>query len=132
MSRLKNFKNLILSVLALSLSGVISSCQHQMKEYYEEPEWLKGSIYEILQERGEYDLFLQGVDTCQYTALLKGRSILTVMAPTDSSLSAYLQKHYGCADWSLVPADEVKKLIGDKSVRKLIFVPGRLVNIVVG
>lgn len=112
MSRLKNFKNLILSVLALSLSGVFSSCQHQMKEYYEEPEWLKGSIYEILQERGEYDLFLQGVDTCQYTALLKGRSILTVMAPTDSSLSAYLQKHYGCTDWSLVPVDEVKKLIG--------------------
>ena len=28
--------------------------------------------------------------------------------------------------------DEVKKLIGDKTVRKLIFVPGRLVNIVVG
>ena len=28
--------------------------------------------------------------------------------------------------------DEVKKLIGDKSVKKLIFVPGRLVNIVVG
>ncbi|MBO4297254.1 MAG: class I tRNA ligase family protein, partial [Clostridia bacterium] len=27
--------------------------------------------------------------------------------------------------------DEVKKLIGDKSVKKLVFVPGRLVNIVV-
>ena len=27
--------------------------------------------------------------------------------------------------------DEVKKLIGDKPVKKLIFVPGRLVNIVV-
>jgi leucyl-tRNA synthetase len=28
--------------------------------------------------------------------------------------------------------DEVKKLIDGKTVRKLIFVPGRLVNIVVG
>ena len=28
--------------------------------------------------------------------------------------------------------DEVKKLIGDKSIKKLVFVPGRLVNIVVG
>ena len=27
--------------------------------------------------------------------------------------------------------DEVKKLIGDKPVKKLIFVPGRLVNIVI-
>ena len=27
--------------------------------------------------------------------------------------------------------DEVKKLVGDKPVKKLIFVPGRLVNIVI-
>ena len=28
--------------------------------------------------------------------------------------------------------DEVKKLIGDKALKKLVFVPGRLVNLVVG
>lgn len=109
----KVFKSKVLISLLLSVFMLsVSSCQQQMREYYEEPEWIKGSIYEILQERGDYELFLQGVDTCQYTALLQGRSILTVMAPTDSSLSVYLQKHYGCSDWSNVPVDEVKKLIG--------------------
>ena len=28
--------------------------------------------------------------------------------------------------------DEIRKLVGDKTVRKFVFVPGRLVNIVVG
>ncbi len=111
MSCFKWFKTLILGAFVLS-ACLFSSCQYQMKEYYEEPEWIKGSIYEILQDRGNYRLFLQGVDTCQYTALLKGRSILTVMAPDDASLSDYLLEHYGCGDWSGVPADEVKKLIG--------------------
>lgn len=111
MNHLKIVKNLILTAMMLPAIW-FSSCQNPMKEYYEEPEWIKGSIYEILQERGNYDLFLEGVDTCQYTALLKGRSILTVMAPSDSSLSAYLQANYGSPDWSAVPADEVKKLIG--------------------
>ena len=36
----------------------------------------------------------------------------------------------GAADY-FAECDEVKKLVGDKPVKKLVFVPGRLVNIVV-
>ena len=33
---------------------------------------------------------------------------------------------------SLRGNEQVKKLVGDKQIRKLIYVPGRLVNVVVG
>ncbi len=92
--------------------GIFSSCQRPMKEYYEEPEWLKGSIYEILSEKGNYQLFLQGVDLCHYTGLLQGRSILTVMAPDDEAMKTYLMAQYGTSDLTSVPLAEVKKLIG--------------------
>ena len=36
----------------------------------------------------------------------------------------------GAADY-FAGCDEVKKLVGDKPVKKLVFVPGRLVNIVI-
>jgi uncharacterized surface protein with fasciclin (FAS1) repeats len=83
-----------------------------MKDYYEEPSWLKGSIYEVLQDRGNYTLFLQAVDRCDYTAILSGRSILTVMAPDDASMRSYLTENYGTESVDDVPLDELKKLIG--------------------
>ena len=95
-----------------SLAGLTVSCQEDMKDYYEEPNWLKGSIYEILEDNGNYSLFLKGVDLCDYTDLLKGRSILTVMAPDDASMSSYLQTNYGTTDLEALPLSEVKKLIG--------------------
>lgn len=92
--------------------SIMTSCQYEMKQYYQEPEWIKGSIYEILREQGDYSIFLQGVDTCQYTPLLEGRSILTVMAPKDSAMRAYLKLHYQTEDLAQLPLAEVKKLIG--------------------
>ncbi len=89
-----------------------SSCQDKMKDYYEEPDWIKGSIYEILEERGDYSLFLSAVDRCEYTSLLKGRAILTVMAPNDASMNSYLQANYGTTKVEDIPVGELKKLVG--------------------
>ena len=99
--------------LPVLLAGaVFAACQSEMMDYYEEPDWIKGSIYEILEADGCYTQFLRGVDTCGYTSLLRGRSILTVMAPTDSSMVVYLKANYQADDISQLPAAEVKKLIG--------------------
>ncbi|MBP5170643.1 MAG: fasciclin domain-containing protein, partial [Bacteroidales bacterium] len=83
-----------------------------MMRYYDEPDWIKGSLYEILQDKGNYTLFLQGVDSCGYTALLQGRSILTVMAPDDAAMRTWLQNRYGTTDIASLPKAELKKLIG--------------------
>ena len=58
----QKFKRIQSYLGALCIPLVLSSCQDDMKEYYEEPDWIKGSIYEILQEDGNYDIFLSGVD----------------------------------------------------------------------
>ena len=39
----------------------LQSCQdNKMQKYYEEPDWLKGSICEVLADRDEYSIFLKG------------------------------------------------------------------------
>ena len=49
--------------ILIGLSLLFASCQEKnMMEYFEEPSWLRGSIYEELQSSGNYTLFLKGVD----------------------------------------------------------------------
>jgi len=81
-------------------------------DYYKTPDWLKGSIYEVLKERGNYTIFLKGVDLANMKAMVDGKSILTVMAPTDDAFTAYLDKYYGGKKIEDLPVDEVSKLIG--------------------
>ena len=103
-----------IACLLAVMAGVasVSSCQEDMKDYYEEPSWIKGSIYEILEDDGNYKTFLKGAEIAGWDVLLKGRAILTVMAPDDASMNSYLQEHYGTTDISQLPVSEVKKLIG--------------------
>jgi len=83
-----------------------------MELYYQEPDWLKGSIYEVLQERGDYSIFLKGIELAGFKSIVNGKSILTVMAPTDSAFNAYLEGHYGGKSIEELPRAELKKLIG--------------------
>lgn len=88
------------------------ACQDKMDIYYQEPDWLKGSIYEVLQERGDYSVFLKGVELAGFKSIVNGKSILTVMAPADSTFTAYLEQHYEGKSIEELPLSEVKKLIG--------------------
>lgn len=91
-----------------------SSCQEdKMKEYFEEPSWLRGSIYDELKSSGDYTIFLAGIKRGGYDPIVKGKSILTVMAPDDEAMTAYLNKHYPGETIESLPVDEVKKLIGN-------------------
>lgn len=99
-------------MLVPTAAALLSSCQDKMKDYYEEPDWIKGSIYEILEERGEYTLFLSAVDRCDYKSLLNGRAILTVMAPNDDAMRSYLQANYGTTKVEDISVGELKKLVG--------------------
>ena len=92
--------------------AVFTSCEDKLGEYYEKPEWLKGNIYQILQEDGKYTIFLKGIDLAGYKQMVNGKSILTVMAPSDSAFQIYLQEKYQTQKIEDLSVDEIKKLIG--------------------
>ena len=74
---------------------------------------MAGSEWEVLSsgEHGNYSIFLEGADIAGFTNMLKGRSIMTVMAPDDEAFQTYLSEK-GYASIKDMPVEEVKKLIG--------------------
>lgn len=94
----------------LSLPLLITSCNN-MQDHYSIPDWLKGSAFEVLEYDGKHTIFLEGVKRAGYESIVDGKSILTVMAPSDSAFTAYLQKK-GLNSISEMNETELKKLIG--------------------
>jgi uncharacterized surface protein with fasciclin (FAS1) repeats len=104
--------NLSLKLISVFfLFFLLVSCNDK-DDYYDTPGWLKGSIYSVLKEHGDYTIFLKGVDIANMKAMLDGKSILTVMAPTDSAFTAYLNQYYGGKKIEELPVEEITKLIG--------------------
>lgn len=97
-------------IFMLFLSFILTSCNKD--DYYDTPDWLKGSIYEVLEKKGNYTIFLKGVDIANMKPMLNGKSILTVMAPNDSAFTAYLSENYQGKKIEELPLEEINKLIG--------------------
>ena len=95
----------------LLFSSLLSSCS-DLDDYYDAPSWMGGSIYQELQDEGNYSIFLKGVQLSGWEAVMNGKSIVTVMAPNDEAMTAYLQENYHTTDISQVEIGEMKKLIG--------------------
>ena len=58
------------------LLTVLTSCQEELanRPHYAPPDWLKGSAYEVLQDEGNYTMFLRGVDLAGYAPIVKARA----------------------------------------------------------
>ena len=95
----------------LLLPLIFTSCEDKMDEHYKIPDWLKGSAFQVLESKGNYTIFLEGVEKAGFKPIVNGKSILTVMAPNDSAFSIYLQKK-GLTSISEMNQTELKKLIG--------------------
>lgn len=98
---------------ALCFPLLVTGCEDKMDEHYKIPDWVAGSEWEVLSsgEHGNYSIFLEGADIAGFTNMLKGRSIMTVMAPDDEAFQTYLSEK-GYASIKDMPVEEVKKLIG--------------------
>ncbi|HET9569968.1 MAG TPA: fasciclin domain-containing protein [Bacteroidales bacterium] len=94
----------------LTLPLLVTSCNN-MEDHYRIPDWLKGSAFQVLESRGNYSIFLEGVKKAGYESIVDGKSILTVMAPNDSAFTVYLHKK-GLNSISEMNDTELKKLIG--------------------
>jgi uncharacterized surface protein with fasciclin (FAS1) repeats len=100
-----------LSAFMLGFLLIFSSCQSELEKYYELPDWLKGNAWEVLENKGNFSIFLSAVERSSYKDLVQGKGIVTVMAPTDDAFKAYLTKHnYNSV--SDIPEVELNKLVG--------------------
>lgn len=98
--------------LVISLTVfVFYSCESALDKYYKLPDWLKGNALEVLEDRGNFSLFLTAVDNSSYRDLVRGKGLVTVMAPTNEAFQQYLSKH-GYASVSQIPQETLEKLIG--------------------
>ncbi len=102
---------ILLTMICLVLMTGFLSCESELDKYYEVPSWLKGNALELLQSDGNYSLFLEAVKKSGYEDVISGKGIITVMAPSNDAMKAYLEEN-GYADVSSIPDAEVKKLVG--------------------
>ncbi|HPR32978.1 MAG TPA: fasciclin domain-containing protein, partial [Prolixibacteraceae bacterium] len=90
---------------------MLASCEKEMDKYYKIPDWLKGNAYELLDSRGNFTHFLEAVERAGFKDVIRGKGIITVMAPTDDAFAKYLNGK-GVQNVSDLPAAELKKLVG--------------------
>lgn len=85
-------KNYTLKVLtSLLLVAVLNvGCNDIKEEYYARPAWLEPSIYQQLEERGNFTDYLYLVDQANYTSTLSSASSFTAFVPTDDAFERYL------------------------------------------
>ncbi len=107
MKRIK-FKLLLLFT---SLILFLASCQTELEKYYQTPDWLKGNAWQVLEQKGGFSMFLNAVERSSYLDLVKGKGIITVMAPTDSAFQVFLTKK-GYASVESIPLSEIDKIVG--------------------
>lgn len=94
------------------LPALFMSCEKkELVSHYERPGWLKGNAWEVLQERGNFTLFLEAAERAGFRDVLDGKSITTVFAPTDEAFTRYLDAN-GATSVEQLPVRELKKLIG--------------------
>lgn len=89
---------------------VFSSCETALEKYYQTPDWLKGNAWEVLEDKGNFKLFLQAVEKTSYKDLVQGKGIITVMAPSDDAFQEYLDAHNYAGIEDIDPKD-LEKLV---------------------
>lgn len=93
------------------LSVILFGCKNEMEEYYKRPDTLKGSTWDVLETRGNYTIFLEAIKIAGFETLVKGRGLVTIMAPNDESFKKYLNENE-YSSLAQIPIDELTRLIG--------------------
>ena len=100
MSRIKCSS--LLAAVSLALCAGVTSCKDDdlaSDDHYKAPDWLKGNAYEVMQKDGNHSIFLRAIDLSDYREIVAGKSILTVVAPSDDAFRQFLSaKGYSSID----------------------------------
>lgn len=104
-------KKLFMYIIGVFLTGFVACSQKELIAHYERPEWLKGNVWEILEQRGDFTQFLKAAELAGFREVLDGKTITTVFAPSDEAFQRYLSLH-NATTIEQIPLKELKKLIG--------------------
>jgi len=104
-------RKLLLYTMSVFIACFVACSKKELVSHYERPDWLKGNSWEVLEDRGQFTLFLEAAERAGFKEVLDGKTIATVFAPSDEAFQRYLAEN----NWSSVaqvPQQELKKLIG--------------------
>ncbi|WP_163221017.1 fasciclin domain-containing protein [Bacteroides sp. 214] len=99
------------SALSLLLLLFFGSCENEVDSHYDRPDWLEGSVYSILEEKGNFSMYLEAVDSTLYSRVLNGAGNYTVFAPNDAAFTKFLAEK-GYTNVRQIPKEELTKIIG--------------------
>ena len=83
----------------LAMAG-LTACQEDLANdsHYKAPDFLVGNAIEVLQNDGQYNTFLRGIELIGYNDVVSTQ-LLTVLAPTDDAFALFLrEKGYSSID----------------------------------
>lgn len=99
-----SYNNSLLKILVFIIGILwLSSCED---EYYyddEEPEWLGSSIYDYLNDNGNYTNFVKLIEDAGYKTVLEGTGSKTVFVANDTAFERFFSNN----DWGVTTYDEL-------------------------
>lgn len=113
-NRLKT-KALLVSSMMLLVAVVTQSCDNSDLEG--QPEWLGNSIYERLQEGGNYTTILRLIDDLDYALVMKETGSKTLFAADDQAFSQWFQNNeWGVRSYEKLSLAQKKLLLNSAMV----------------
>ncbi|TKG87143.1 hypothetical protein EYV94_28480 [Puteibacter caeruleilacunae] len=67
------------------------SCEKD-DEFYQRPDWLKGSVYEFLQKEDRFSMYLNAIDRIGLKEDFDGKALMTCFIPNNDAFQAYLDE----------------------------------------
>ncbi|MCG8476786.1 MAG: fasciclin domain-containing protein [Cytophagales bacterium] len=101
----------LLFLVFVFFAASLWSCRDEFDEYYEKPDWLKGTTIETLEARGDCTFFVEGLRKTGLD-LPVTQSTTSAFVPTDNVFKAYL-KRKGYSSLDDIPKEDLKNLIGN-------------------
>jgi uncharacterized surface protein with fasciclin (FAS1) repeats len=109
----KSFKKLGLKTLIILVGCLwLISCHDDYELDNKEPEWLGESIYDYLNEDGDYSLFIKLIDDVKYTEVLSKTGSKTVFAADDKAFERFFANNaWGVTSYNDLTIKQKKMLL---------------------
>ncbi|QZT37295.1 fasciclin domain-containing protein [Halosquirtibacter xylanolyticus] len=78
--------------LSMLIALILISCEREFDDRFDRPSYLTGNIGTVLQDRGDYSIFLKAAEMAGYKNMLYGRGFMTAFVPNDEAMKRFLEK----------------------------------------